>query len=98
MRYRPDCVPRPPIVTYIAPSVLITTSVPSHALPSTNGSNVPRYPAPSGARCSAYSLPYVQSMQNSAFWYLAGNFAPYPNTTPVGEPMPMLATAGRLSG
>ena len=34
----------------------------------------------------------------SAFWYLAGNLAPVPKVTPVGEPMPTLTTAPRLSG
>jgi hypothetical protein len=48
MRYSPDWLPRPPIVTYIAPSVLMTTSVTPNGLPEMNGSNSAVYPAPSG--------------------------------------------------
>src|SRR5436309_2670526 len=34
----------------------------------------------------------------SALWYFAGNFAPVPNTRPVGDPAPTSTTGGRQPG
>jgi hypothetical protein len=32
-----------------------------------------------------------------AFWYFSGNFAPVPNTVPVGHPIPIFTDAGNPS-
>ena len=49
-RYSADCVRRPPMAKYIAPSLWNTRSVTGNGLPATKVSRVPVYEAPSGVR------------------------------------------------
>ena len=71
-RYKADCVLRPPVMRYIAPSGPVAISVTLSGRPWRNNSAAPRS-RPRGDRWMASTRPYVQSSANRRAGRPAGN-------------------------